>query len=111
MRSSEANTFALDPWTDLLRQARAALSSLRAEDLEDLAGRAECMLEATVGDGAVRQRMHAPRMETMAGLARERGLLRSLLVETDRNLKVLRRMQPDGRAGIRSGEVDSRWVR
>jgi hypothetical protein len=111
MRGSGANTSALDPWTDLLRQARSALASLRAEDLEDLAGRAECMLEATIGDGVIRQRMRGPQQEPLAGLARERGLLRSLLVETDRNLKVLQRVRPDGRTGVRSGEVDSRWVR
>jgi hypothetical protein len=111
MRDSVANTPALDPWTELLRQARHALSSLGAEDLEDLAGRAECMLEATVGDGAVRQRMAGPRKEAMAGLAQERRLLRGLLVETDRNLKVLQRIRQDGHTGARSGEVNSRWVR
>jgi hypothetical protein len=111
MRDSGANTSALDPWTDLLRQARSALSSLRVEDLEDLAGRAECMLEATIGSDGVRQRMRAPREDTMPGLAKERGLLRSLLVETDRNLKVLQRTRQDGRAGARGGEVNSRWVR
>jgi hypothetical protein len=111
MLNSVANTSALDPWSDLLRQARSALSSLRAEDLEDLAGRAECMLEATVGEGVVRQRMRGPQKEAMLGLARERGLMRNLLVETDRNLKVLQRLRQDGRAGGRNGEVDSRWVR
>ncbi|HEV2618595.1 MAG TPA: hypothetical protein VGU23_01500 [Acidobacteriaceae bacterium] len=111
MRGSEANMSAFDPWTALLQQTRDALSLLRAEDLEDLAGRAECMLEATIGDSTVRQRMRGPQKERMGALAKERGLLQSLLGETDRNLKVVRHMRQDGRTSRRSGEVDSRWVR
>jgi hypothetical protein len=111
MRDSVANTSALDPWSELLRQARSALSLLRVEDLEDLAARAECMLEATVGDDAVRQRMGRPQKQAMTGLAQEQRLLRSLLIETDRNLKVLQRSRDDWRVAACSGEVNSRWVR
>ena len=111
MRNFVANPAVVDPWTELLRQARTSLSALRGEELEELAGRAECMLEATIGDGAVRQRMPGPQRELMTGMAREHGLLRSLLLETDQNLRVLRGLRQDGPRSVRSGEVDSRWVR
>jgi hypothetical protein len=110
MHDSEANRFSLDPWTDLLRQARSALGSLRADDLEELAGRAECMLEATAGSDPIRQRISGPARRTTLGLVQEQGLLRNLLIETDTNLKVLRRACQDRPGSARGGEVNSRWA-
>jgi hypothetical protein len=36
-------------WSLLLAEARQALSTLRADDLAELAARADCMLAATLG--------------------------------------------------------------
>jgi hypothetical protein len=95
-------------WSGLLAQTRQALATLRAEDLEDLAARADCMLNATVGDDWIRQRIPRPQAAELRDLTRQNRLLGDLLVATDKNLAVLRRL----RGGEREGAgVESRWVR
>jgi hypothetical protein len=100
-----------DSWSELLQQSRQALSTLRVDALEELAGRAECMLAATLGSDPIRQRIPRPQGERMPELARELGLLRDLLSASDRNLKVLRGVSKDARYRGRAGEAGPRWVR
>jgi hypothetical protein len=90
-----------DPWTVLLDEVRRALAHLRAEDLEELSARAECMLHATVAEDPVRQRMPRPELCETNDLGRQHRLLGALLHATDANLKVLKRTV---------GEVNSPWA-
>jgi hypothetical protein len=98
-------------WNGLLEQTREALATLRAEDLEELAARADCMLSATVGNDWIRQRIPSPQAQELADLTRQQRLLGKLLLATDRNLAVLRRMR--GEAGERTGAGRARspWER
>jgi hypothetical protein len=98
-------------WSLLLAEARQALSTLRADELTELAARADCMLEATLGIDSIRQRMPTPQGQHLEELTREHRRLGDLLAATHRNLKVLRGVRTDGRGCARTGEEDSRWVR
>jgi hypothetical protein len=91
-----------NPWIVLLEETRQALSHLRAEDLEELSERAECMLHATVAEGPIRQRIPRPELREINDLGRQQHLLGALLHATGANLKVLKRTV---------GEVNSPWVR
>lgn len=108
---SDAATKKSGAWGVLLDETRLALSSLCAEDLDELAARAECMLSATVGEDPVRQRMSWPRGPELLELTRECGLLSALLVATDANLKVLRGIRGHESGPTRARETNSRWVR
>ena len=111
MSDAMANISGDNRWGELLQQTRCALTSLRVEDLEELAGRAECMLAATVGHEPIRQRMPRPQAQQLAGVAREHRLLHELLIATGCNISVLRRISGDDRTTMRAGEVKPRWVR
>lgn len=91
-----------DGWNDLLAQTRQALASLRAGELEELAARAETMF------GVFEL---VPDEEGRTELVREHRLLEDLLLATDRDLAVLRRLRGD--AGDRAGawKVNPRWAR
>jgi len=86
-------------WNALLEETRQALATLRAEDLEELAERAQCMLAATVGSDAVRQRLPRPQGAELRALANQNNQLADQLRAIDRNLAVLRRLR--NRAGGR----------
>jgi len=98
-------------WSALLEETRQALSTLHVEELEELAGRAECLLRATQDADAVRQRLPLPERKQMAGIARQHRLLGELLHATERNMAVLRPLRD--RVGGRhpAGEGNLRWVR
>jgi len=99
-------------WRTLLAETRQALSTLRAEDLEELAARAQSMFDAsTPGGSAPRQGSPRASAGSRAQLAKEHHLLGDLLLATDRNLKVLRRLRGRLRDPRHTGEVHSRWVR
>jgi len=98
-------------WSLLLQQTRQALSSLHAEDLAELAARAECMLAATVAVDSICQRMPWLREQELADLARQHRLLGDLLAATSSNLQVLQRMRVCHSGPACTGEVNSRWVR
>ena len=78
----------------LLAETRAALANLRADDLEDLAARAEAILSTS-----------SPSVPNPAAL-REHRLLGDLLDATGENLRVLRRLR-----NLASTEGSSRWAR
>ena len=87
---------------DLLAATREALATLRADELEALAARAEAMLERsrTAGaGGALPERVRA-------GAAAEHRRLGDLLMASDRNLQVLRRLYRRD-----AGGETLRWVR
>jgi hypothetical protein len=98
-------------WSLLLAEARQALSMLRADELTDLAARADCMLAATLGMDSIRQRMPPPQGHELEELSREHRRLGDLLAATHRNLKVLRGVRVDVRGSTRVEEEGSRWVR
>jgi hypothetical protein len=111
MSDAVAIKSAANGWSALLEETRLALSTLCTEDLEELAARADCMLSATLGDDPVRQRIPRPHGRELLELTKEYGLLSDLLVATDVNLKVLRRMRGHKSGHARVGEATSRWVR
>ena len=98
-------------WNGLLEQTRQALATLRAEDLEELAARANCMLSATVGDDWIRQHIPRPQGQELFDLTREHRLLGDLLLATARNLAVLRRLRGDAVEPIEGGRMRPRWER
>ncbi len=99
-----------DQWSLLLQEARHALASLRAEDLGELAARAECMLAATLGPTSIRQRIAKPTLSNLSTMSREHRLLGDLLTATRANLKIVNRTRT-GLGTSRTAEVNSRWVR
>ncbi len=99
----------MNEWVVLIGDTRLALSTLHAEQIEEVRARAEWMLSATFGHDAIRQRMAPPWETQLLELTREHRLLHQLLVATKRNLDVLRRTRGDFRATV--GEVNSRWER
>jgi hypothetical protein len=78
-----------DQWSILLQEARQALANLRADDLEELAARAECMLAATLGTEPVRQTMPRPDARDIAHMHKQQRMLGDLLLATQSNLKAL----------------------
>jgi hypothetical protein len=96
-----------DLWSGLLKETRQALAMLRAEDLEELAARAERLFDADAGLESQQQQGSRLRQAELVKVAREHHLLGDLLLATDKNLGVLRRLL--GRT--HAGEVDPRWAR
>lgn len=74
-------------WSVLLRQTRFALSTLRADELEDLAVRAERMLKLPS------ECSNRHEIGDSANASHEHRLLGDLLAATDSNLQVLRRLR------------------
>jgi hypothetical protein len=109
MSDGVRETVGAGEWSGLLEQTRQALATLRAEDLEELAARADCMLSATVDDDSIRQRIPGPQAQEFVDLARHHRLLGDLLLATDRNLAVLRRLR--GEADERAARMRPRWER
>jgi hypothetical protein len=109
MSDGGRETIGAGDWNGLLEQTRHALATLRAGELEELAARADCMLSATVGADWIRQRIPRPQAQELAALTRQRRLLGDLLLATDRNLAVLRRLR--GGADEGAGRMRSRWER
>jgi hypothetical protein len=109
-----------DSWSGLLEETRQALATLRAEDLEELAARAERMFDAAAGLESRRRQGPGIRGVERAKVAREHRLLGDLLLATDKNLQVLRRLDGrlhDGRLHegrlherARAGGGNERWV-
>jgi hypothetical protein len=95
-------------WSGLLESTRLALSTLRLEDLEKLAARAERILETTAVPGPSAKLSLTPSQRRK--VLDQQHLLESLLVATDRNLAVLRRLRGASALSRVSG-LDSRWVR
>jgi hypothetical protein len=93
-------------WSELLGATRDALAALRADDLEELARRAECMAEVSVAQ-ASSAKCYVAFSPQLSRVVREHRLLADLLRATHSNLQVLKRL--DQQAA--SGEVNSRWVR
>jgi hypothetical protein len=110
MSEYRTETAGKDSWSGLLEETRQALATLRAEDLEELAARAERMYDAA--GGLAPRRRQRPRIggDERAKVAREHRLLGDLLLATDKNLQVLRRL--DGRLDERvcAGGGNERWV-
>jgi hypothetical protein len=105
-----------DAWSGLLEETRRALSTLRAEDLEELARRAQTMFQQaetqqTCQPGSpLSPPGNSPKGISAAEWAKlsvEHRLLGDLLQATEKNLKVLRRL----RDRSRSGEGNTPWVR
>lgn len=111
MPEETVSAYESEPWNELLQHARRALAVLEADSLEELAGRAECMLAATMGNDPIRQRMAKPQLRSSLGIAHECGLLRDLLHASERNLRVLR-IVCEGMQNQRFiANVRPRWVR
>jgi hypothetical protein len=91
----------------LLAQTRAALAHLRAEELEELAAKAEAMLaswESSGDSSGISPRCGAPELESRsAAIGREHRLLGDLLAATGENLRVLRHSRAPR-------EGSSRWA-
>jgi hypothetical protein len=98
-------------WSALLEQTRQALSMLRAEDLEVLAARAETMFAAHPALDSPRPRDLEPSPSDRTKLTRERRLLRDLILATDQNRKILRRLHRTAPGRMKAEEGDQRWVR
>jgi len=98
-------------WNVLLAETRHALETLCAEDLEELASRAECMLAATLGFDMIRQHLSRPQGPDLIAMTKQQCLLGDLLRATNQNLAVLQRLRNRAGARPRTGEVNSRWAR
>jgi hypothetical protein len=88
-----------DMWVELIDETRDALATLRVEELEALAMRAEREFELAEDAGVAAIRSE----ESLRELATNHRMLREVLEATAGNLAVLQRM--------RNGEANSRWVR
>ncbi|HEX9198065.1 MAG TPA: hypothetical protein VF865_00785 [Acidobacteriaceae bacterium] len=109
MLDRKSETSGMTEWEGLIEEARMALSTLRAGDLEGLAVRAEAMLAVAVNP---QRKTKQPLPEAkLASLTAEHRLLGNLLLATGRNLDVLRLVRGYPRDSTRTGEVNSRWVR
>jgi hypothetical protein len=98
----------MNVWSGLIEQTRGALATLDVQDLEELAARAELMLDEAASLGAWG---HGSGETERAGIVREHRLLGDLLAATGRNLEVLRRLGRDRRMLPACREVNRRWVR
>jgi hypothetical protein len=97
-------------WETLLEQARAALSSLRADELDQLALRAESMAVRTRASGPELQPDQQLYRADAANLAEAHRMLGDLLLATSKNLEVLRRLRRRRSHACDPREVNSRWV-
>ena len=106
--SSKVEMAETGSWSGLIEETRHALATLRADDLEALAARAQAMSEAAGGRGPV---LHGVER---AKAARQHRLLGDLLQATEGNLEVLRRLcgvaSDRMRGRMRAGGVEQRWV-
>jgi hypothetical protein len=93
-------------WSDLLASTRDALAGLRADELEQLARRAECAGEASAAQ-ALSAEYNDPFAWQSSDVVREHRLLFDLLRATNDNLLVLKRLQDQAA----TQEVNARWVR
>jgi hypothetical protein len=93
-------------WEELLTAASEALATLRAQDLEELTVRAEHMLR-----DATPENLSALRRAGVANLKSEHRLLGDLLLATDRNLQVLRRVCARKSGSTAAGEAHRTWAR
>jgi hypothetical protein len=93
-------------WEELLTAASEALATLRAQDLEELAVRAEHKLR-----DATPENLSALRRAGVANLKSEHRLLGDLLVATDGNLQVLRRVYARKSGGPTAREAHRSWAR
>jgi hypothetical protein len=98
-------------WSALLARTRQALANFRAEELEQLAARAEGMLAAERAVKLQGRGRPAERGTKRAGLAQEHHLLGELLLATDRNIEVVRRLLVRFAGRDCGGEGRSRWAR
>jgi hypothetical protein len=96
MADALTNTTGGDNWQGLLAETHAALAALRVEELEDLSARA----------GRLRDAAGLKPWERDGVVLRQR-LLGDLLLATDSNLRVLRRLRDRSGGG---GEGNARWV-
>ena len=96
-----------EEWCALLAETRQALAHLRADELQELAARAECRLRATLGEDWIRQRIPSPATRELPRMARQHRLLRDLLRATRRNVAVLQRLRERGNGVGGNGQ----WVR
>jgi hypothetical protein len=109
MSEAFAELAARDEWAGLLEQTRQALSTLRAADLEELAIRAEKMLDTSTRISS--RPPGDPQPSDLRNLSAEHRLLGSLLQATRRNLDVFQRSRGNAHSQDRAGEVNLRWVR
>lgn len=98
-------------WRKLLVETRRALTRLRFEDLEELAGRAEEMLRSARAAKFSRPGALEFRARGGAAMARELRLLDELLRATDRNTAVLRRLLGHAADPTRDADRNIRWAR
>jgi hypothetical protein len=111
MPDKTVSTHESEPWSELLQHARRALATLEVDSLEELAGRAECMLAATMSYDPIRQRIAKPQLRASVGIAHECSLLGDLLYASERNLRVLRVTCEGMRNQGLIATVVPRWVR
>ena len=83
----------------LLEETRHALATLAADDLEELAVRAEGMLQSKISGAE------------LVHLTREHRLLNELLLATKRNISVLCRNIGYMPGPVCTGEAGTRWER
>lgn len=100
-----------DSWSGLLEETRQALSMLRVEDLGELSTRAQKMFDAAAVIGTRGQRGSGLGGAGMEKMKQEHRLLGDLLLATDKNLQVLRRLQCRLHSRVDAGEGNVRWVR
>jgi hypothetical protein len=105
-----AETAGTDSWSGLLEETRQALATLRAEDLAELAARAVRMYDGAAGSEPRRRQRPGIRGAERAKVAREHRLLGDLLLATDKNLQVLRRLDGRLHERVRAGGGNERWV-
>lgn len=97
-------------WGRLIEEARMALSTLRAGDLEELAGRAERMFGESVRGT---QRRGKPKLfgANLSCVTAQHRLLGNLLIATQKNLEVLRRMHTEARDERLAERGNLPWAR
>jgi hypothetical protein len=97
-------------WCGLLQETRRALSTLRAEDLEELAARAERIFEMNPCLEPTKRAGSEVLRSDMASLTRERHLLGDLMLATHRNRRVLQRLHRGASGHPGTEGVEQRWV-
>lgn len=96
-------------WVSLVEETQRALTFVRPDELEELAGRAACLLAATLGPDAIRQRIPRPSASEMAELRLRQAALGDLLHATGENLGVLRHSKRRLTDSFRVREANCRW--
>jgi predicted RNA-binding Zn ribbon-like protein len=109
MMSDLAELAARDEWVELLVQTRLALSTLCADDLEELARHAE-----RISGARLKLRSRSPEdahPSLPRSLSAEHSLLADLLLATRQNLAVLQRSGVNLPVRDGTSEVNRRWAR